>query len=120
MGELISYSANFSPVHAQILSQIVVPSMWENSGNIPALVRLLRSIVSKGANQILAAGKLEPVLGVFQKLLSSSLTDSFAFKLLEPLIDFYSLFLFFFFFFFHSYFYLYFFVNDLFYFIYLF
>lgn len=45
-------------------------------------------MIGKGYPLILQNRKLEPILGVFQKILSSSVTDFHAFKLLEPLIDF--------------------------------
>ena len=60
--------------------------LWEPRGNVPALVRLLQAITARAAPTILAQGKLEPILGIFQKLISSKLNEAHAFDLLEAIV----------------------------------
>jgi exportin-2 (importin alpha re-exporter) len=74
-----SYRALFPP--------LLSPALWERKGNVPALTDLFRAYMCKGINDIIAANHLEGVLGVFQKLLSLKSTESYAFKLLNAIIN---------------------------------
>lgn len=74
-----SYRALFPP--------LLSPALWERKGNVPALTDLFRAYMCKGINDIIAANHLEGVLGVFQKLLSLKSTESYAFKLLNVIIN---------------------------------
>ncbi|KAK7231086.1 nuclear export signal receptor [Aureococcus anophagefferens] len=53
---------------------------------VPALAALLEAYLVAGPDQILAAGQLEPMLGVFQKLLASKASEGHAFGLLKSLV----------------------------------
>ncbi|RKP38845.1 Cse1-domain-containing protein [Dimargaris cristalligena] len=97
--------ADFTPYVFQILSQLLsahagqalpdpykalfppllLPVLWENSGNVPALVRLIKSYLQVGPSFI-APDHLSPVLGIFQKLLASKTNDRYAFDLLNTLL----------------------------------
>jgi exportin-2 (importin alpha re-exporter) len=55
-------------------------------GNVPALVKLLQAYLKSGSSWIVANNQLEPMLGVFQKLVSSKLNDHHAFELLQAII----------------------------------
>lgn len=63
-----------------------MPTMWELKGNAPALVRLLSSIIHRAADWITKNNQIEPVLGIFQKLVSSKTNESYGFDLLESVI----------------------------------
>jgi exportin-2 (importin alpha re-exporter) len=63
-----------------------MPAMWETKGNVPALVRLLSSIIPRGAEYISKNNQIEPILGIFQKLISSKANESYGFDLLEAVI----------------------------------
>src|SRR5205823_4490770 len=78
------------PLPAQIQSlvgPILAPPVWEQRGNIPALVRLLSAILSRGSQEILKNNQLDLVLGLFQKLVSSKVYESYGFDLLESVIE---------------------------------
>lgn len=64
---------------------LLQPLLWENSGNVPALVRLLQAYVSKGAAHV-ESDKVNGLLGIFQKLLSSKANDQYGFHLLGTII----------------------------------
>ncbi|KAJ4348016.1 importin-alpha export receptor [Didymosphaeria variabile] len=71
----------------QSLSQVIIqPSVWEARGNVPALVRLLTAIISRDAQTIVANNQLEPILGIFQKLVSSKANETYAFELMETIV----------------------------------
>jgi exportin-2 (importin alpha re-exporter) len=97
----------FAPYVFQILSQLVEirpqplpapylvlfppllsPVLWERSGNVPALVRLLQAYLGRAPHEVVAGGHLSGVLGVFQKLIASRLHDHEGFFVLNALVEF--------------------------------
>ncbi|KAH9496808.1 Exportin-2 [Bulinus truncatus] len=70
-----------------LFPHLLAPVLWERPGNIPPLVRLLQSYISKGSEQI-EADKLNGLLGVFQKLIASKSHDHEGFYLLNYIIEF--------------------------------
>ena len=52
-------------MYSAILPPLLTPTLWESRGNIPALVRLLRAFLGRGGQQIVAAGQVTPMLGIF-------------------------------------------------------
>lgn len=68
-----------SPIK-QVSEPLLAPSVWEFGGNIPAVTRLLKNIIK--IEPTLYAD-LVPVLGIFQKLISSKSYDIHGFELLE-------------------------------------
>ncbi|RUS27431.1 CAS/CSE protein [Jimgerdemannia flammicorona] len=66
-----------------LLPPMLQPQLWDQHGNIPALVRLLQAYLSKGAASIVANNQLEPILGISQKLMASRLHDYMSFTLLD-------------------------------------
>jgi hypothetical protein len=60
--------------------------MWDSKGNIPALVRLLSSIIPRGSQYILEHNQIEPILGIFQKLVSTKANEAYGFDLLESVV----------------------------------
>ncbi|KAJ5634350.1 hypothetical protein N7528_002192 [Penicillium herquei] len=76
-------SADLPSYYQELIGPILMPVMWESKGNIPALVRLLSSIIPRGAQYIIEHNQIEPVLGIFQKLVSTKANEGYAFDLLE-------------------------------------
>lgn len=70
-----------------LIGPLLTPALWEQRGNIPALVRLLSSIVPRGADEILKNNRIEPILGIFQLLIASKVNDIHGFDLLEVLLS---------------------------------
>ena len=69
-----------------MIAPVLTPTLWESKGNIPALVRLLSSIIPRGATIITSNNQIEPILGIFQKLLSMRSQEAQAFDLLETVV----------------------------------
>ena len=69
--------------YSSLLPPILTPACWENRGNVPALVRLVRAFLAKDAPRIVAQGQLGSMLGIYQKLISSRINEGFALELLE-------------------------------------
>lgn len=69
-----------------LISPLLMPNLWETRGNVPALTRLLAAIIPRAAQSIVAENQLEPVLGIFQRLISSKRTEVTSFDLLESIV----------------------------------
>eukprot|EP00731_Ephydatia_muelleri_P027401 Em0019g274a len=74
------------PPYMVIFPLLLTPALWERTGNIAALVRLLRAFIEK-CPAIISGDKLSAVLGVFQKLIASKTNDHEGFYLIETLIE---------------------------------
>ncbi|KAJ1727045.1 importin-alpha export receptor [Coemansia biformis] len=68
--------------YTQLLPPLLQPTLWSAQGNIPALVQLLQSYLHTGGAQLAAGGQLQPILGVFQRLIASRTNDHHGFNLL--------------------------------------
>jgi exportin-2 (importin alpha re-exporter) len=79
-------SANLPENYQKLIAPILMPVMWDSRGNVPALVRLLSSIIPRGAQFILQNNQIEPILGIFQKLVSTKANESNGFDLLESVV----------------------------------
>ncbi|KAI5803210.1 Cse1-domain-containing protein [Geopyxis carbonaria] len=69
--------------YKDLVAPLLMPTLWESRGNVPALVRLLQAIMARGASIFTDNNQLTPVLGIFQKLVSSKVNEVHAFDLLE-------------------------------------
>lgn len=74
-------------VYLQIFPPLLAPTFWERSGNVPALVRLLQAYLVKAGGEVVSGGHLVPVLGVFQKLLSSRVHDHEGFYIMNAVVE---------------------------------
>jgi len=79
-------SGTLSEYYKSLIPPILLPNLWESRGNTPALVRLLSSLIARGAPDIAAANQLEPILGLFQNLVAKKSSETYAFDLLEAII----------------------------------
>ncbi|KAI5862877.1 chromosome segregation protein [Durotheca rogersii] len=75
------------PNHYQALVPLLMlPTLWETRGNVPALTRLLAAIIPRAAPSIVAENQVQSILGIFQNLLRSKRTETNAFDLLESVV----------------------------------
>lgn len=67
----------------QLAQPILSPVIWELKGNVPAVTRLLKSLIKTDQSLF---SDLIPVLGVFQRLIASKAYDVYGFELLETIV----------------------------------
>jgi exportin-2 (importin alpha re-exporter) len=79
-------SANLSAYYQQLIQPILMPTLWESKGNVPALVRLLSAMILRGADYMVQNNQVEPILGIFQKLITTKSHESHGFDLLEAIV----------------------------------
>lgn len=73
--------------YIQIFFILLNPDTWKRSGNVPALVRLLQAFLQKAPQELYQEKRLEQVLGIFEKLVSSSSTVEQGFYILNTVIE---------------------------------
>ncbi|KAG9544311.1 Cse1-domain-containing protein, partial [Aureobasidium melanogenum] len=78
-------SGSLPSYYQSLLGPILTLDMYNSRGNVPALVRLLSSMIPRAVEQIVANNQLEPILVIFQKLISSKANESLGFDLLEAI-----------------------------------
>lgn len=80
--ENTALSQNFQ----SLIDPVLAVSLWEQRGNVPALVRLLQAIVPRASSMVVQNNQMRSVLGIFQKLASSKANEAYAFELLETVV----------------------------------
>lgn len=79
-------SVPISPFLQSLVAPCLAPALWDSRGNIPPLTKFLQAVISKDPSVLNLDGvSLVAVLGVFQKLISSKVSDIYGFDLLETL-----------------------------------
>ncbi|XP_045455694.1 exportin-2 [Melitaea cinxia] len=73
-------------MYAALLPCLVAPPLWERPANVRPLVRLLCAFVLTRARLVLGSGKLNAMLGVFQKLIASKTNDHEGFYLIQTML----------------------------------
>lgn len=72
--------------YKSLIKPILSPSVWEFRGNIPGITRLLTAIILQDGTVFSGlAETITPLLGVFQKLISSKVNDAYGFDLLTSI-----------------------------------
>lgn len=79
-------SGSLSDYYKNLIPPLLTPALWAPKGNVPALVRLLTSIISRGSSVIAQDNQIETVLGIFQSLASTKINETYGFELLESTI----------------------------------
>ncbi|CAG8707166.1 4269_t:CDS:10 [Cetraspora pellucida] len=79
--------AQLPDVYKGMLPALLTPNLWESSGNIPALVRFLHAYLYRDSLAIVANKQLEPILGIFQKLIASKANDKYGLELLCSIVQ---------------------------------
>ena len=80
-------SAGLSDYYKSIIPPILMAPLWESKGNVPALVRLLSVMMARGSESMVQNGQVEPILGLYRKLISSKANETMGFDLIEAVIS---------------------------------
>ena len=76
------------PEYRSPLPSLLTPAIWQQTGSIPGLVKLLRAFLSKDSKQMVAAGQFTAVLAIVQqRLIPSKLNDVWGFELLQGVVQ---------------------------------
>lgn len=81
-----SPSETISDNYKSLLGPLLNPSLWETRGNVPACTRLLSAVIPKVSKAIVADNQVEPILGIFQKLLAGKKSELYCFDVLDSIV----------------------------------
>ena len=87
LAQLLEYrppGTGLSPAYQGLFPPLLTPALWEKRGNVPALTRLVQAYVCKAASELVP--HLNPILGVFQKLISVKATEASSFDILNSVV----------------------------------
>ena len=79
--------AGLGDAYTSLFPPLLTASLWEKTGNVPGLTRLIRAYLKQAAPYVVSNNQLTPVLGIFQKLNTSRATEGSAFDLLSALLQ---------------------------------
>lgn len=79
-------SAGLNQYYRGLFNIILQGAIWEQRGNVPALARLLGVMIARDAEHIVADKQVEPILGIWQKLISTKAHETYSFELIEAVI----------------------------------
>lgn len=82
--ESLPKSQGLPESYKSLLLPLLAPAVWEFKGNIPGITRLLIAILEQEPTAFLT--DISPLLGVFQKLISSKANDKYGFDLLQSIL----------------------------------
>lgn len=89
LAQLLEMRTTISPPYVSIFPALLVPSIWSNQGNVPAVTRLLQAYLRQPtawATFFAGNTRFNGVLGIFQELLRLRSTEGFALDLLTSII----------------------------------
>jgi exportin-2 (importin alpha re-exporter) len=70
-----------------LLQPLLAADLWEQRGNVPALVRIWKALLLRGGDVIAQGGQVNGLLGVFQRLVGSKANDIWALEVVQGLYE---------------------------------
>lgn len=88
LSQLLEYytKGNVPPSYSQLFELFLAPDLWDKPANIQPMVRFLVAFIQRAPDKIVEMNKMEPLLGVFQKLIASKSNDHHGFAILQALV----------------------------------
>jgi exportin-2 (importin alpha re-exporter) len=81
------HSSELPSMYSDVIPPLLVPSMWDRRGYVRGMVLYLESYIKKDSSAVVRDGRLEPILGVFNKLVASKATDHLGIQLLCTILE---------------------------------
>lgn len=81
------HSGAIPEIYNRLIPPLLDPVMWDRRGYIPSMVQYLEVYVRKNAPALVSNNQMEPVLGVFNKLIASKATDHLGLRLLCTIFE---------------------------------
>ena len=76
-------SASLPESYRSLIPAVTKAEYWLSKGNVPALVKLLTSLIRKAHQELIAGDQIVPILGIFKQLINSKANELLAFDLLD-------------------------------------
>jgi len=89
MAQLLELHSDGVPdAYQSLLDPLLTDAVWENRGNIPAVVRLLNAYLRRGRDALVTPPRLERVLLLFRRLMGTKAHTDNAFEIATSVITF--------------------------------
>ncbi|KAK1272184.1 Exportin-2 [Acorus gramineus] len=75
------------PSYMHLFELLLLEETWKRPEVVPALVRLLRAYLRKSPHELNQEGRLDRVIDIFNRLITSSKTESLGFYIMNTLIE---------------------------------
>lgn len=74
--------------YRSLLQHLLMPSIWQQKGSVPGLVKLLKAFLARDSAEMVQTGSFTSVLAVVQqRLIPSKLNDAWGFELLQGVVS---------------------------------
>uniref|UniRef100_A0A6A7G5K1 Exportin-2 n=1 Tax=Hirondellea gigas TaxID=1518452 RepID=A0A6A7G5K1_9CRUS len=88
IGQMLRIRGGITQQYERLFPVLLTPALWSQAGNVRPLTNLLIAFMRNAGEVIVKTGKIEPLLGVFQKLLSQRTNDFHAFAIVQSVLEF--------------------------------
>lgn len=90
--ELHSADQGLPLAYKGMLGPLLQPLIWEQRGNVPALVRIWKPLLNRGGREFAEGqgqgqGQVQGLLGVFQRLMGSRINDVWGLEIVQSLYE---------------------------------
>lgn len=72
--------------YKSLIPAVTKAEYWLLKGNVPALIKLLTSLIRRAHQELIAGDHIVPVLGIFKQLINSKANELSAFDLLDSIM----------------------------------
>lgn len=84
---LETHTTTIPDAYRGLLPLLLTPPVWQQRGNVPALVRLVNAFLEKDVARMESDGQLKTVIAIVQqRLLPSKLNDQYGFELIHTIV----------------------------------
>ncbi|GAA96918.1 uncharacterized protein L969DRAFT_96811 [Mixia osmundae IAM 14324] len=73
--------------YLSLLDPLLAGTLWTQRGNVPALARLLRAFLARGASDVVSNGKLPAIRDIIRYLINGKANDAYTCDLVEALFE---------------------------------
>lgn len=83
------HTSDIPPDYRSLVPFLLTPSVWQQKGSVPGLVKLLKAFLEKDTMEMAKQDQVKTVLAVVQqRLVPSKQNDSWGFELLQSIVQF--------------------------------
>lgn len=87
LAQMLDQHSGVPTDYRSLLPFLLTPSTWQQKGNVPGLVKLLKAFLVRDSAQMVATGQFASVLAVVQqRLIPSRNNDAWGFELLQAVV----------------------------------
>lgn len=88
LAQMLDLHTGVPTAYRSLLQHLLMPSIWQQKGSVPGLVKLLKAFLARDSAEMVQTGSFTSVLAVVQqRLIPSKLNDAWGFELLQGVVS---------------------------------